>query len=190
MIRRIRERLTKNCAIRLSVHCDTIIAMRMQGIPFQKIEDWLIEQGKQYRIAAPTLQRNFAKTGIRIELPAAEQIAERWGGRMDIDIQREVQGLILLQKGRVSELVNREKQKQITNPGYFDRRVRQEMAELLAQVSTLQKLMDQGLGWDEEETTASGLPLTEEQEKALVTMLVGPRVGEMQDEDGPGQTTH
>ena len=136
MIARIRRSLNPNCAVRLSPYCDVLISMRMQNIPYLQMEKFLIEQGKEknenYRISAPTLYRNFMKTKLNIELPYAEELAERWGGRIDLDLVRELSGQILIQRQRVDKLVRREQQMQRKTPGYHDKRIRAEQDALMA----------------------------------------------------------
>ena len=129
--------MAKNCAVRLSPYCDTIISMRMQGIPYGEIERWLISQGKQHRISASTIHRNIKKSGLRVELPAAEEIAEQWGGRIDIEPVRELAGQILMQRRRIDRLLKREEDMQEERPGYHDRRISGEMKVLNELLKTL-----------------------------------------------------
>jgi len=127
LIGRVRSRLNKACAIRQSPFCDVIISMRLQAIPYRDIEKWLIEQGQEYRISAPTIFRNLKETKVQVNLSWAEEMIEKMGGTVTIDIIREMSQNIYTQKQRVDTLVRNEKEKQKVNPAYSDKRVRQEM---------------------------------------------------------------
>lgn len=141
MIARVRSKFPPNCSIRLSKFCDHIIAMRLQGVPYQKIAEWLEEQGKEHRIPIATLWRNFKQTKMRIELPYAEEIAERWGGTIDLDVGRELAGQVMLQRMRVDKLVKAEARKQETSPTYLDKRIRFEMEVMNDMMRNLHGMM-------------------------------------------------
>jgi len=176
LIRRIKNKLSQDCAIRRSPFCEEIIAMRMQGINLSAIESWLIDQGPEHRIAASTISRLLKATNLEVKLPIAEEMAEKWGGRIDIDIQREIQGLILIQRDRISTLVRREQDEQETRPSYIDRRIRAEIEaqnEILTSLHTI-RVDEERLGRVDEPELGETLQLTAEQEKALVQVLVGP----------------
>jgi len=141
MISRIRARLSKNCAVRVSPYCEVIISMRMQGINFRQIEEWLTEQGREFRIGASTICRNLKKSNMVVELSKAEELAEQWGGRIDLDLVREVSGQIVLQRQRVDKLQRQEEVRQQTSATYLDRRIRQERELLVNMVKTLFSMM-------------------------------------------------
>jgi hypothetical protein len=141
MIARIRAQLTPNCAVRLSPFCDWIIAQRMQGVPYRDIENWLIEQGAEHRISAPGIWKNFQKVKIQIEIPYAEELAERWGGAIDLDLARVLQGEILAQRARIDRLMRNEKEQQKTKPTYHDKRISHERAALNDLIKTLHNMM-------------------------------------------------
>lgn len=141
MIANVRRRLSKQCAVALSPFCDSIIAMRMQGVPLRDIEKWLIEQGQESRIPASTIFRNLKNVKIDVKLPLAEEIAERWGGAIDIDMARELSGQVLIQRERIDKLVRRELDQQKTNLGYHDKRIHREQEMLVSLVAQLRQLV-------------------------------------------------
>ena len=142
MIARIKARMNRNCAVRISPYCEVIVSMRMQGINFRSIEEWLIEQGPEHRISAATLCRNLKQSKMVVELNKAEELAEQWGGRIDLDLVREISGQILLQRKRVDKLQVREEKRQAGGEiNYLDKRIRQERALLVEMVKTLFSMM-------------------------------------------------
>lgn len=140
-IARVRGRLPKNCAVALSPFCDTIIAMRMQGVPFRDIEKWLVEQGPEYRVPSPTIYRNLKRCRLQVDLPYAEELAERWGGRIDLDLVRELSGMIVVQRQRIDKLVRGELNQQKNNPRYHDKRISREIQTLESLTKTLQVML-------------------------------------------------
>jgi len=100
-IRRAKRRISKACAVMKSPFCEEIIALRLQGWSYRKIETWLIDKGEQHRIAAPTLFRNLKPIRQLESLPMAEMLAEDFGGLIEIDPAREVARSVLLQRRRV-----------------------------------------------------------------------------------------
>lgn len=157
MIARIKSGLPKNCAVSRSSYCEIIISMRMQGMHFRAIEDWLIEQGPEHRISAPTIWRNLRKTKLRVELPYAEELAEQWGGRFDIDLSRELTGQVYSQRQRVDKLQRLEKSRQEKHPGYFDKRILKERQLLSDLIARLHGMMKSPLEAAEEVIRARGL---------------------------------
>lgn len=125
-IARVRSRMSSNCAVRLSPYCDVLISMRMQGVNFREMEKWLTNQGLQFRISATTLWRNMKKAASAVELPYFEELAEKWGGRLDMDAVRELAGQIVAQRRRIDRLQRHEEAEQQLNPKYHDRRIRAE----------------------------------------------------------------
>jgi len=103
-ISRIRGKLKPNGSVRRSPYCDILIAMKMQRVPDLKIEQWLIQQGAEFRIPASTLNRNFREVDLKVAIPYGEELAERWGGRIDLDVARELQVQILAQRERVDAM--------------------------------------------------------------------------------------
>lgn len=141
MISRIKSRLPKNCAVKRSPYCEIIISMRMQGIDYRSIESWLIEQGEEHRISSPTIWRNLKNTRMVVELPFAEELAEKWGGRIDLDLAREMAGQIVAQRKRVDNLQRKEEERQKTNQSYHDKRLRQERDSLTEMIKALHGMM-------------------------------------------------
>jgi len=142
MIARIKGRMSKRCAVRISPYCDVIISMRMQGIPYRQIEAWLIEQGDEHRISASAILRNFQKTNLKVELSYAEELAEKWGERIDLDHARELAGQIVAQRMRVDKMQRLEEERQENNPRYFDRRLdhaRELLTRMLRDMNTMMK---------------------------------------------------
>lgn len=157
MISRVRSRMSKNCAVRKSTYCDVIISMRMQGIPYRKIEDWLIEQGEEFRISAPTLMRNLTKTKLKVELSYAEEMAEKWGERIDLDYARELAGQIVAQRKRVDTMQRLEEEYQTRNPRYFDRRLKGERELLSKMIKDMAQMMKSPLEAAQEAMEAGAL---------------------------------
>lgn len=142
MISRIKSRLPKNCAVKNSPFCEVIISMRMQGVDYRTIEAWLTEQGPEYRISSPTIWRNLKNTKLQVELPYAEEIAEKWGGRIDLDLARELSGQIVAQRARVDNLQRKEVEKQQSGqPHYHDKRIVKERMALADLVKSLHAMM-------------------------------------------------
>ena len=141
MIARIRSRMSKRCAVRVSTFCDIIISMRMQGIPYRQIEAWLIEQGDEHRISAATILRNLTKTKLKVELSYAEELAEKWGERIDLDHARELAGQIIAQRQRVDKMQRLEIERQELNARYFDRRLKGERELLSKMIKDIAMMM-------------------------------------------------
>lgn len=159
MIARIKSRLPPNCGTRKSPYCEVIISMRMQGIHYQKISEWLVEQGPQYKLDGSTICKHLKATGLTVELSRAEELAEKWGGRIDLDLARELQGQIILQRDRVDKLQRLEEERRQTNKSYFDRRLRQERELLVSMIKDLNNLMKTPLEDVLEGKLAGTLPL-------------------------------
>jgi len=183
MIARVRGRLSVRCAVRKSKYCEIIISMRMQGIPYRKIEDWLIEQGDEYRISAATLFRNLKKTKLQVELPYAEEMAERWGGRIDLDYARELAGQIVAQRERVDRMQRQELISQESNARYFDRRLKPERELLNNMIKNISSMMKSPLEAAQEAVEANaligalGFKMSEDTANLLKEMLLS---GELQ----------
>jgi len=160
MISRIRHKMPPNCAVRKSNYCDHIIAMRMQGIAFLKIEEFLISQGKNFRISAPTIWRCFEhanKAGVTVELPLAEEMKERWGGSIDLDLATELGNQVLIQRKRIDALVRQEMKAQETNPRHFNKLIRAEMETLNSLIGNLNKMMKTPIDAAEERAKADDI---------------------------------
>jgi hypothetical protein len=136
-IARVKARLPKRCAVRCSKYVDNIISLRLQGKSFQDISDWLREKGQQHFIPKATLFRNLKAAKLKPQLTLAEEIIEQWGGEYTPDEVRELRTLFLLQKTRVEHATRAEKERQKTNPSYYDRRLRQEVETLRMLLKTL-----------------------------------------------------
>lgn len=137
-IAKIKARMARDCAVRKSKYCDHIIALRMAGRSFYKIKDWLYDQDPEAIISVPTLSRNLKKA-FRAEdahLDFAQELAEKWGGDLSVDLERELEAQILTQRRRIDVQVRAEAQRQATRPGYRNATLRQEM-------ETLATLLDQ-----------------------------------------------
>lgn len=130
IIAKIRARLNPKCGIRLSPYCDVIISMRLQAVPFRDIEAWLMKQGDQFRLSAPTIFRNFKQAKVPVKLTYAEEMLGNLGGQVELDLVRELSQNIWTQKERIDMLVRAEKRKREAtgSEGYVDKRIRAEMA--------------------------------------------------------------
>ncbi len=193
MIARVRGRLSVRCAVRKSKFCEIIISMRMQGIPYRKIEEWLIEQGAEYRISAATLFRNLKKTKLKVELPYAEEMAERWGGRIDLDYARELAGQIVAQRERVDRMQRQELLSQESNARYFDRRLKPERELLNNMIKNIASMMKSPLEAAQEAVEANaligalGFKMSEDTSKLLTELLLSGQLqyGSEEAEFGP-----
>lgn len=176
LIKRARDKLNPKCAVRLSPFCDEIIGMRMQGVPYRDIEAWLVSQGTQYRIASPTIFRNFKSTKIEVRLTHAEELLESMGGLVDLDLTREMSSAIFTQKQRVDNLVRREKKKQKSIEGYSDKRIRDEIKILQDMIYRLNSMVNEAKKLDQEPNDFSekenDIHLTPDGEKLLAQMII------------------
>lgn len=188
LIGRIRARLNPKCAVRQSPFCDYIISMRMQGVPFREIEEWLISKGKRFRISAPTLCKNFKNTKIKVNLTYAEEMLENAGGVIKLDLVREMSQNIITQKQRVDRLVRREAEIQQgigghfqeARPAYSDKRIRGEMEMMNGMIAKLDSMLK---ALPEEEARAAEerakkmenqkISMSEDAESVLTDMILG-----------------
>lgn len=141
MISRIRSNLPRNCSVKKSPFCDHIIGMRLQGISYHQIEDFLKKQGKEFRIPSTTVWRNLEATKLQVELPYAEELKERWGGKFDLDVAKELANQILVQRKRVDQMVRHEQERKINNPGFYNKAIRAEMETLTNTLRCLKDMM-------------------------------------------------
>lgn len=180
MISRIKARLPKNCSVKMSPYVDYILAQRMQGVPYQAIEKWLKERGTEFRIPAATIWRNIKATKIRINLPYAEELAEQWGGQIDLDLARELSRQILVQRQRVDHMVQQEVEKRKSMPTYTNKWIRAEMETLNSLIHGLAAMLKSPMAAAEERAKADalvkklgdGLQMDEATEKVLVEMIL------------------
>lgn len=184
-IRRIKGKLNKRCAVRQSPFCDVIISMRMQGVPFRDIETFLVDQGEGYRISSPTICKNFKQTRMEVKLTYAEEMLEKMGGIINLDLIREASQNIILQKERVDRLVRREEiiqtkgmNDQKANPAYLDRRVKGELELLNNMIRQLHAMLEKtssGENVDPEvlnKMEAQELHMTEDVAQVLADMII------------------
>ncbi len=173
MIARARASLKPNCQVRKSPYCDQIIAMRMQAVSYRDIETFLGDQGTQYTIPSATIHRNFKSCKLAVSLTKAEEMAEQWGGGIDLDLVREMMDQALIQKKRIDHLVRHEGKKQLKDPGYSDRRIGNEMLifqNLVKVVEPFLQTPDEGLA-----SLHNGdvtIELNEDAEALIVSMLL------------------
>lgn len=141
LIKGVRDKMNPKCAVRQSKYCDIIISMRMQGMPYLSIEKWLIgEGGDEARISETTIYRNLKTSGLEVNLSYAEHMVEVTGGRLDLDLVREMSQNIYTQKQRIDKLVRREVEINGTRKpieAYLDKRIRPEMETLNKMVKDL-----------------------------------------------------
>lgn len=191
-IEKTKKDLNPHCKVRKSPYCDHIIALWLHGSPYLKIEKWLVDRGPEHRIPSPTIFRNFKEVKRLVTLPFAEEQAERFGGVIEIDISREMAGLILAQRERIDKLLRREQfQQKSANPDYHDHRIRKEMELQLEQLKTaaeyLDKLEDQRHDDPLEQIIeAGGLVIAPEVESALTDMLLHGEIAVKKAEDDIG----
>lgn len=147
-IARIRARMPKNCGVRQSEYCDFIISLRMQGYSYYKIRDWLIQRGPEHAISVPTLARHLGRALKKQEvaLTYIEEQAEKWGGRQDLDLAKELASQILTQKDRIDAMVRAEKDRQKESPRYVNGHIRREMetmSKYMELAVSLQRMLDE-----------------------------------------------
>lgn len=192
MIRRIKVKMQPNCSVRKSKYCEQIIAMRMQGITFQEIDNWLTEQGIEHRIPASTIWKNFKGTKMRIDLTHAEEIAEKWGGTIEISPLRELAAQIMIQKRRIDKLIRRELKEQEKDGryGYHDRRIKVEMDSFRESVKTFQTLSlgpveaaEEARRAEENAIATSKVTMSKDGEEVLVQLILSGdlNLGELDD---------
>lgn len=180
MISRVRARLPRNSSVRMSQFCDHIIAMRLQGVPYHGIEKWLQSKGKEFRIPAATIWRNFKATKIKIVLPYAEELAEKWGGGIDIDLARELSRQILVQRNRVDHMVIQEAEKRKTSPMFTNKLIRAEMETLNNLIHSMTMMLKSPMEAADERARAESLlkkvggelELNEAAQNTLVDMIL------------------
>jgi hypothetical protein len=178
MISKIRSKMPPNCSVRKSPYCDMIIAQRLQGVPYRSIKQFLDGQGMQHSIPVATIARNLDCAKEAIELPYAEELAERWGGSIDLDAIRMLAGQILLQRRRIDKMVKAEVEKQKTNANFFDKRIRAEMETFQNQLKSYQSQLKDPILAARERYQADGivqaseLTLTAEGEKQLTDLVL------------------
>lgn len=178
MISRIKSRLAMNCAVKNSPFCEVIISMRMQGVDYRAIEKFLRDQGEEHRISSVTIWRNLKGTKLKVELPYAEELAEKWGGRIDIDLARELTGQILAQRNRVDDLQRKEIETQKLKPHFHDKRIVKERMALADLVKSLHSMMKSPLEAANEAIAASEMNratqpnLTAEGEAAIRELIL------------------
>lgn len=181
MIARVRNKLNPACAVRKSPFCDYIISMRMQSVPYREIEAWLIEQGSEYRISSPTVFKNFKKVKLETRLTYAEEMLEKAGGFIKLDLVRELSQNIITQKARVDRLVRGEEKRreQQNYENYVDRRIRGEM-ELLNRMcrdldDMLRKVPDEVARQNAEalkKMDDQGIPMSEDAQRVLADLIL------------------
>lgn len=141
MISKIRAKLPRRSAVRQSRYCDHIIALRLQGNSFSKISKWLEVQGEEFYISPVSISENFKKAKREIEIPYAEEVAERWGGDIDFDAAHELKRSILLQRRRIDRLIRAEDDKAKTAPDYFNPKIKYEIRCLAILIKQYQSMM-------------------------------------------------
>jgi hypothetical protein len=110
--------------------------MRLQSVPLYKISDFLKSKGPDHYIPPTTICRNIAEALAKgppdeFEQTAAEQQAERWGGKLDLNLEHELIGQFVLQRRRLDILRKQEEARRIDNPNHLDKRIKPETELLL-----------------------------------------------------------
>ncbi len=150
LIHRVKVRMKPNCSTRMSPFCEVIISMRMQGVSCDNVEKWLVDQGEEYRIPAATIWRNLKDCAVEVSLPYAEELAEKWGGRMDMDLVRELGGQVLLQRQRVDAMSRQEAEARAENPRWFNHFILKERELLRILIKDLHNMMMEQLKQDQD----------------------------------------
>lgn len=180
IIAKMKKRLNPQGAVAKSPYVDVIIGMRLQGINYGAIEKWLVKQGLEHRIPASTLCRNMKH--LQVELPYAEELAEKYGGRIDLDLGRELAGQIIQQRARVDNLQRNEiliqtegLNGQQPNPRYHDKRIKPERELLASLIKDLHGMMKSPLEAAEEAMQAdavAGVEVSEDGEAVIREMIL------------------
>lgn len=172
-IARAKAKMPLACSVRRSQYCDDIIALRLQGHPFRKIEDWLRKKGLEFVIPAATLARNLMK-GLGKEgdyLPVYEQEAEKVGGEIPLDPRRTLAGQAYIQRLRIDSMIRAENEKRRTRPGYANPRIRQEMETYLALVEAAAKYEEE-FGKEKVDPSKGNSNLTSEAEEVIASLII------------------
>jgi len=131
IIEHLVSQMQKGCSVRKSPYCHNLVSMRMQGSTFGELAVYLLSKGEDFAIPVSTLSRNLKMLEKENYVPCATLLIETWGGSRNVDLLREIENLIHLQKVRVDRVVRRE-QRLIAGgrPDYIDRNVKEEMSAL------------------------------------------------------------
>lgn len=180
LIAKAKKKLNPQGAVAKSPFTDVILAMRLQGINYQAIEKWLVKQGPDHRIPASTLCRNLKS--LEVNLPYAEELAEKYGGRIDLDLGRELAGQIIQQRNRLDNLQRQEIKVQTEgvdggkpNPRYLDKRIKPERELLASLIKDLHGMMKSPLEAAEEALQADQMvevSMTEDGRAVLRDMIL------------------
>ena len=115
---------------------------------------------------------------MTVELPLAEELAERWGGNIDLDLARELSGQIVLQRTRLDKMHRGELEMQKSNTRYFDKRIGPEQERLESLIKTLHSMMKSPLEAAKERTAADAeagsrdLKLSDDAGKLLTQLIL------------------
>jgi len=184
MIARIRNKLVKQGAVRRSPFCDYIISMRLQGVPYLDIERWLIQQGPEYRISAPTICKQLNATKLNVDLTYAEKMLEDKGEFVEINLVREMSNNIITQKLRLDQLVKSEQKKRQESgfENYSDRRIRGEMMVMNDLIRNLHEILAKmpaeaaAAAKSAAEDAAKHLDISPDAEALLVDLIVNDEI--------------
>lgn len=168
--------------------------MRMQGVTYREIENWLAKQGAEERLGASTIFKNLKSAKMAVSLPYAEELAERWGGGIYLDVVRELAGQILAQRNRVDALERHEKETQRRNPNFFDRRIKGERETLAAllkdySVLTLKNPMEaakERAAADKAAKEGKELKITDDAAQLITNLILDGELGLMENEAQDG----
>lgn len=172
-IARAKAHMPVACSVRKSRFCDDIIAMRLQGCSYRKIEEWLRGKGLEHVIPAATLCRNLIG-GLGKEetyLPTYEQVAETMGGEIPLDPARTLAGQALLQRLRIDAMIRTENDRRRVRPGSFNPRIRQEMETYLTLVEAAAKFAE-GLSDIASDPSKGNSNLDEAAEEAIAELIM------------------
>ena len=153
------NRMPKGCSVRKSPYCNELVSMRIRGATYGELGAFLSRKGVEFAIPQSTLSRNLKPLETAELVPCATLIIEQWGGNRTIDLKKEVDDIIQVQKVRVDRLVRREERLVAAGrPDYVDRNVKEEMGAL-ADLIKLRKTLD----------TEAISPETEKKEPVVVS---------------------
>lgn len=183
LILRVKRRLNPNSSLALSRFCEQLIAMRLQAVPYLEMEKWLAQRGPEFRIPAATLYRNFKAAKTQVEMPLAEELAEKWGGSFDFNTTRMLAGQIMVQRTRIDKMLRQETKKQETSPAYMDKRIRGEMETLTMMVKHYQGMLKspveaaKELQEEEEKLAQQEVNLSPEALTIMTEMVLSGKIG-------------
>ena len=147
IIARIKNKMPHNAALRMSPFCEEVIALRLSGISFMRITQFLMMKGREFELSEATLARTLTKalTAVGMKkgdyLPLATDMQEKLGGRFVVDVYSKLSSLLFIQRRRLDALLRyEEEQRSAGKLNYVDSRINkitEVMGDLLEKLNGL-----------------------------------------------------